>query len=233
MRRTMAVVALLIAVATVSAALTGNANGNKPSSINVTSIYYDTDTLGSALLIRSDDYNGSGQASYTGGYIFTDGRYFLRLYGQTVRTIYVDSTKPINNSQPMPPPAGYYWQNMEIVVGCYDQNLNLVPLPNILTLSTNCKLIVDFGYNGTEYAIVMGPAGTLPAPGPTPGLVTVTCNNVTNNQCMNWTVTPNMTASATNPPTVADLYVFTGNHRTPLAFYGQYYNTFRFDITNP
>jgi hypothetical protein len=232
MRRTLAVVALLITVATVSAALTGNANGNKPSSINVTSIYYDTDTLGNPLLIRSDDYNGYRQASYTGGYIFTDGRYFLRLYGQSVRTIYVDSTKPIG-SQPMPPPAGYYWQNMEIVVACYDQNLNLVPLPNILTLSTNCRLLVDFGYNGTEYALVMGPAGTLPAAGPNPGLVTVTCNSVASNQCVNWTVTPNMTSSATNPPTVADLFVFTGNHRTPIAFYGQYNSTFRFDITNP
>ena len=134
----------------------------------------------------------------------------------------------------MAPPPGYYWQNVEVAVGCYDQNLNLVPFQNILTLSANCKMIVDFGYNGVEYKIVMGPSGNLPAPGPVTGLVNVTCNSVGNGQCVNWTITPNTTASGSNPPTVANLYQFnTGHGKTTLVLVGQYYHTFRIDVTNP
>ena len=208
----------------------------KPTSVNVTAVIHDTDASGTPLLLRSDDYNGSGQATYSPAnvpsYIFSDGRYFLRLYGQSVRTLNITPNDPINGSQPMAPPPGYYWQNVELAVGCYDQNLNVVPFQNILTSSGNCKMIVDFGYNGTEYKIVMGPTASLPVPGPAAGLVTVTCNTVNGGQCVNWTIAPNLTAGS-NPPNVSNLYVYTGNHRTPLALVGQYHQTFRIDVTNP
>jgi len=38
---------------------------------------------------------------------------------------------------------------------------------------------------------------------------------------------------STHPPTVANLFVYTNNHRNPLALVGQYYETFRIDVTNP
>jgi hypothetical protein len=79
----------------------------------------------------------------------------------------------------------------------------------------------------------MGPTGHLPAPGPASGLVTVTCNSVVSGNCVNWTITPNTTTGSTNPPTVANLFVFTGNHKTPLALVGQCHETFRIDVTNP
>ncbi len=229
---------LLLAVAMISAALQGGAQGGKNTSTNVTTIVHDTDSTGALLLMRSDDYNGSGQATYSSSlnpnvasYVFSDGHYFLRLNSQSVRTIFLTPNDGINGSQPMAPPPGYYWQYGEVASGCFDQNLNTVPFGNVVTSSGNCKITVDFGYNGIEYKMVMGPS--LPAPGPATGLVTVTCNSVSSGQCVNWTITPNTTASSSNPPTVANLYVYTGNHRTPLAFVGQYYQTFRIDLTNP
>jgi hypothetical protein len=218
-------------------AMVASAGSGKSTSVNVTTIVHDSDTTGAQLLIRSDDYNGSGQAIYSpsavASYIFSDGRYFLRLYGQSVRTLFITPNDPINGSQPMAPPPGYYWQNVELAVACRDQNLNLVPFANIVTSSGNCEMILDFGYNGTEYKLGLGPNGSLPAPGPNTGLVTVTCNSVVSGTCVNWTITPNMTASSTNPPTVANLFVYTNNRRTPLALVGQYYETFQIDVTNP
>jgi hypothetical protein len=205
--------------------------------VNVTTIIHDTDSSGAPLLIRSDNYNGSDQATYSPSavatYIFSDGRYFLRLYGQSVRTLFITPNDPINGSQPTALPPDYYWQNVELAVACYDQNLNLVPFGNIVTSSGNCEMILDFGYNGTEYKLALGPTGSLPAPGPNAGLVSVTCNSVVSGKCVNWTITPNTTASAINPPTVANLFVYTNNHKTPLALVGQYYETFRIDVTNP
>jgi hypothetical protein len=118
-------------------------------------------------------------------------------------------------------------------VACYDQHLNIVPFQNVLTFSSNCGMILDFGYNGTEYEITMAPTGAPAFSGPNTGLVTVTCNSVVGGKCVSWTITPNLTASATNPPTVANLFVLTGNHKTPLALVGQYHETFRIDVTNP
>jgi hypothetical protein len=79
----------------------------------------------------------------------------------------------------------------------------------------------------------MIPNGASTFSGPNTGLVTVTCNCVASGKCVNWTITPNMTASGINPPTVANLFVFTGNDKKPLALVGQYHETFRIDVTNP
>jgi hypothetical protein len=218
-------------------AVTASSFAAKPTSISVTTIVYDNDSTGAPLLLKSDDYNGSGQATYSpsavASYIFTDGRYFLRMYSQSVRTLFITPNDPINGSQPMAPPPGYHWQNVELAVACHDQNGNGVPFPNIVNFTGNCSMILDFGYNGTEYKLAMGPNGNLPSPAPPSGLVNVACNSAVSGLCVNWTITPNMTASTSNPPTVANLYVFTGNHRTPLALVGQYYQTFRIGVTNP
>lgn len=159
---------LLILVAAMAVAK--GASAAKNTLTNVTIIVHDTDAAGAQVLLRSDDYNGSGKATYSPSSISTninyDGRYFLRLYSQSLRPLYITPNDLIDGSQPMAPPPGYYWQYVELVFGCYDQNLNIVPFQNILTSSRNCKMILDFGYNGTEYALVMGPTASLPAPGP-------------------------------------------------------------------
>src|SRR5215831_16278152 len=154
----MVMVLLVVAVSTFAA---------KATSTNVTAIFYDTDSAGAPLLLKSDDYNGSGQATYSPSqvpsYIFADGRYFLRLYGQSLRTLFITPNSPINGSQPMAPPPGYYWQNVEFAAGCHDQSGNIVPFPNIVNSTGNCSMILDFGYNGTQYKLAMGPNSNLPS----------------------------------------------------------------------
>jgi hypothetical protein len=214
-----------------------SAFGAKVTSPPVTTIVFDTDASGAPLLIKSDDYNGSGQATYSpsavGSYLTSDGRYFLRLYGQSVRTLFITPNSPINGSQPTAPPPGYYWQNVELAVACHDQNNNTVPFSNILTSTGNCLLILDFGYNGTEYKLVMGPNPSVPSPEPLSGLANVACNSVVSGACVNWTITPNTTASSSNLPTVANLYRYTGSNRNPIVIVGQYYMTYRIGVTNP
>ena len=208
-----------------------------PPSPNVTTIIHDFDLSGNQLHLRSDDYQGSGlgQASYSAALdsnlsssIYC-GWWSLRMYSQSVRTVWITPNDPINSSQPAAPPPGYYSVYVEGASKCYDQNLNLVYYTNILTSSGNCGLNFDFGYNGVKYKISMSPS--LPAPGPATGLVTVRCNVVSSGQCVNWTLTPNLTASTSHPPTVANLYYYAQGGK--LTFIGQYYNTFRIDLTNP
>jgi hypothetical protein len=204
-----------------------------PPSPNVTTTIHDFDFSGTPFLLRSDDYNGSGQALYSAALdpnlssTIYCGWWSLRVYSQSTRTVWITPNDPINSSQPAAPPASYYWQNVEGVSKCYDRNLNLVYYQNILTSSTNCSLNFDFGYNGVKYKLSMSPS--LPTPGPATGVVTVTCNNVSAGQCVNWTLTPNLTASADNPaPTVANLYYYARGGK--LTFIGRYYNTFRIDV---
>lgn len=213
---------------------------------NVTTIVHDSDTGGAQLLVRSDDYNGSGEATYSAALdpnVTTDlydGEWWLNLYGQSTRTLYITPNDAINGSQPAGPPPGYYWQDVEVSARCYDQNLNLVQLQNILTSSGNCLRIIDFYFGGIKYKLAMGPSlaqtlGTQPNLSPATGLVTATCNstNVVSGVtvCVNWTLTPNMSAGAGNPPTVADLFYY--GKKGNLEYIGQYYDTFRIDFTNP
>jgi len=213
----------------------GAAATSCPPSPNVTTIIHDFDFSGTQVLLRSDDYNGTGQASYGSALdpnlssTIYCGWWSLRMYSQSIRTVWITPNDPINNSQPQAPPAGYYWVDVEGASKCYDQNLNLVYYQNILTTSSNCGLNFDFGYNGVKYKLSMSPS--LPAPGPATGLVAVACNVVSGGQCVNWTLTPNLTASTAHPPTVANLYYYARGGK--LTFIGQYYNVFRVDVTNP
>ena len=210
---------------------------------NVTTIVHDLDTSGAQLLIRSDDYQGGSlnEATYSAALdpnLSSDiyaGTWFLRMYSQSTRMLYITPNGAINSSQPIGPPPVLTWQNIEVASSCYDQNLNKVPLENILTSSGNCLLMVDFYDGGTKYKLAMGPSlsQTLlahPAVAPATGLVTVTCNSTNNGQCVNWTITPNTTTGSNNPPTVADLFSFA---KRGLPFIGQYYDTFRIDLTAP
>jgi hypothetical protein len=127
-----------------------------------------------------------------------------------------------------PPPPGYYWQNIEVVVACLIK-FNLVPLGNVVTSSGNCRILVDFGYNARK-VMVMGPSQSLPAPGPNTGLVTVTCNSASNGQ-WNWTITPNMTATAATPDG-RQFVPFQGITERRSCWSGST-TTFRTGLTNP
>jgi hypothetical protein len=216
------------------------------TSANVTAVIHDYSSDGlTQLLLRSDDYKGSGQATYTSTSSrssslrswIVGGEWDLILYSQSARTLWITPNDPVG-SQPAGPPAGYYWQGVQASSRCFDQNGNTVPLPNVVTSSGNCNLWVNFNSGGTLYKLLMSPfpfsgAGdvqpTCPATGcPATGLATVTCNNVSNGQCLNWTIVPNANAPNAN---VANLYWL--SRKGGWVFIGQYYNTFRIDVTNP
>jgi hypothetical protein len=211
----------------------------KTTSTSVTTVTRDYASDGTTqLLMRSDDYNGSGEASY--GASILNGEWDLILYNQSLRTLWITPNEPVN-SQPVGPPAGYYWQGVQSSSRCFDQNGNIVPLENVLTSSGNCKLGVNFNSGGTLYKLLMSPfpfsgsgdgTPTCPSMGcPPTGFVSVTCNKVGSGQCVSWTIVPNTSAANAN---VANLYWYSSKgRRATWVFIGQYYNTFRIDVTNP
>jgi len=221
----------------------------KTTAPNVTTIVHDYASDGTTqVLMRSDDYNGSGQATYTSTSSrnssltswIVNGEWDLILYSQSLRTLWITPNDPVG-SQPVGPPAGYYSQGVQSASRCFDQNGNTVPLANVVTSSGNCSLWVNFNSGGTLYKLLMSPfpfsgAGavqpTCPPTGcPATGLATVTCNNVSNLQCVNWTIVPNTSAANAN---VANLYRYSSKGKNSTwVFIGQYYNTFRIDVTNP
>jgi hypothetical protein len=226
------------------------AAAQKPTSTstNVTTVVHDYASDGTQVLMRSDDHNDSGQATYTstssrGSSLrswIVNGEWDLILYSQSARTLWITPDDPVG-SQPAGPPAAYYWQGVQASSRCFDQYGNTVQLQNVITSSGNCNLWVNFNSGGTLYKLLMSPfpfsgAGdaqpTCPATGcPATGLATVTCNTVSNSQCVSWTIVPNTSAANAN---VANLYWYSSHGRSATWMYiGQYYNTFRIDVTNP
>jgi len=240
---------IIFAAIAICFAISNNTFAQK-SSATATATVYDFDPTGALLLLRSDDYNGIGQATYTSSSsrgsslssgFTSNGEWNLNLSNQSVRTLYITPNVAINSLQPQGPPAGYYWQGVTARSGCLDQNGNIVPLANIVTASGNCKLSVNFNSGGTTYKLLMSPfplsgsgdpPPTCPSTGcPATGSVTVTCNAISNGQCVNWSIEPNATAPNAN---VANLYRYSSSGRSATwVFIGQYYNSFRIGLTKP
>ena len=210
-----------------------------PTYINVTSIVHDEDTAvpPNRLLMRSDDYNGSFQATYTNTGNVTShiaassGGWQLLLLNQSLRTIWLTLSRPVGNSPPAPAPDSSYWQNVEVYSTCFDvnnQTTGLLVIPPGYA-NNSCNLGVDFAYGGAKYKLVMSPtiSGT--------GWATVSCNGGNSTgACNSWTITPNTVAGSGNVPTVANLYRFSSaKGQIVLVYLGQYYNTYRMDVTNP
>lgn len=209
--------------------------GEKTKTPTVTTVVHDTDSSGNEVLMRSDDA-GSGEATYNGATIIS-GEWDL--VPSSGRALWITPDEPVG-SEPAAPPPGYYSEGLQTSSRCFDQNGNTVPLANILTSSGNCKLGVNFDYDGTLYKLLMSPFpfsasgdGTPECPTsgcPATGSVMVTCNSASNGQCVGWTITPN--AGATNA-NVANLYKYLGGKNSTWLFIGQYDNTFRIDVTTP
>lgn len=234
------------AQATAAAVSAKPSGGNTSYEQPVTTVIFDYDPTGAVLLMRSDDYNGSGQATYTTvkaskgpgnlvtSQITSDGQWLLALSDKSGRKLWVTPNQVIDGSQPAAPPADYYIIQKTYSV-CRDQSENVVPFPNLVNGSGNCSLAVNFFYGGILYKLLMRPGpldGTFcPAGGcPATGLAQVTCNAVSNNKCVNWTITPNAAVPLVG---VSNLYSYTGPRATPWVFIGQYYNTFRINASNP
>ena len=230
--------------------LAPTAGAQKTTTTFVTSTVYDNDASGTQLLFRSDDYNAADQATYTtmkskgAGYalqsLITNGEWQLAVGSTSLRAVWITPDAAIDTTQPPAPPAGFY-TNVEIRSQCFDPNGNSVPFPNVVTSSGLCKVGMNFDSGGSKYKLLMSPfplsgAGdpppTCPSTGcPAPAWANVTCNAVSNNQCVDWTIVPNATLANAN---VANLYRYVASKNSATwLFIGQYYNTYRINVTNP
>jgi hypothetical protein len=216
------------------------------TNIPVTTVVHDYGANGVQLLTRSDDYNGSGQATYSTtcatsttncyrSWIANGDSWWLYLGNQSVRQICLTPNQAINSSQPLGPPSECTWQNIEVYSKCFDASGNIVSYPNVVTSSTNCSFGIDFyeTATSTKYKLLMSPvlpAATCPSGGcPSTGLATVVCNALNGSgQCVNWSIAPNTLAPNA---TVANLYKY--GRSGALIFIGQYHNTYSVGATNP
>jgi len=200
--------------------------------LDATSIVHDHDDAvpPNQYTFQSDDFNASGQAVYTntGGVMSTigdPGGWGLDLYGQSLRTVHL-VFKTVDGSTPVVP-DGYYWDKVEIYSQCYDPSGVLIPFKTIpVGMSANrCRFAFDFRYNRITYKLAMG---QFQLSGPANGTAMVTCNSAdATGACNSWTIAPNMGAPNA---TIANLYMF---GRQGLVVVGQYYETFRIDVTLP
>jgi hypothetical protein len=204
--------------------------------INVTTTIFDADASGNALLMRSDDFNGTGFATYTTSsahgssltsFINTDGGWKLLLANQTTRTVYlVLASQGIAGV-----PDGNYYASVEAYARCFDASNTRV---SILAMASgdsngNCTVGLDFTAGSTKYKLALGP--DYDADSPT-GRATVTCTAATNGSCTGWTIAPNSstatTFALTNGQVVsaprANLYAY--GQRGSLIFRGSYHNSF-------
>ena len=234
-----------LAVAIATAALA--AQKSTSFAENVTTTIFDTDSTGAQVLLRSDDYNGVGQATYSSGgttgnngtnsLLESNGELQLSFASGSPRGFWMTPNQPINSLQPVGPPAGVYFHPAKINSACKDSNGNIVPFENLVNGSGTCGLGADFVYNGVEYKLLSNASG-YPDEGanctktgcPPTGRAQVTCNAVSNNKCVSWTITPN--PSLPNA-TVGSLFQYTGGRTAPWTFVGQYYHTFRINVTFP
>jgi len=198
-----------------------------PPPVNVTSFIHDQDASGNNLLFQGDDVNHTSGAAYTNA-VGNPGGWTLNLYNQVARTVCLTFSR-VDGAAPGVP-NGCYSANVEIYSHCHDLSGNEI---GFLTIGVgapqgNCTFGFDFNPGRTKYKLEMGQSlQSSPAGGPT-GLATVACNGAdVTGACNSWTITPN--TSALNP-TVANLYDF-GHHG--LEYLGQYYLTYRIDVTNP
>jgi hypothetical protein len=204
-----------------------------PTRINVTSLVYDQDSSANQYLFRSDLYGGVNQTTYTttGGVttgvgLISPYGWGLDLFSQTFRKVWI-TLNPVNSSTP-PAPSNYYSEKVEIYSWCYDSSNNYVAYLSIPAGTSNnrCIFSFDFEYGRTTYKLAMGQFSP-----PASGWATVTCHassSPSGTPCTSWTIAPNM---IDGNATIANLYII-GSRNGPQ-FVGQYYNTFRIDVTNP
>lgn len=165
-----------------------------PVDVGVITKVYDADASNAPLLTESDDYNGTGFATYSpiGGVhnsltsrVTADGSFSLYIGNQTVRTLHLmlaDAGLPFAN--------GYYHSSAEMGSRCFDQAGNQLNIQLLAAGASydNCSLIVDFDIgtrHATTYKLAMGPAFA------NTGRATVACNATDGTYCTSWTIVPN------------------------------------------
>jgi hypothetical protein len=207
--------------------------------VAVTTTIHNDNAAPNDLLFRSD---GGTQASYQDGggtrsitsHITSGSGWQLYLGNQTARRVWLTLSHPVTGSPSESALDGYYSDSVEVYSRCWDAANTEVAFTAIPagTSMNRCSFGVDFAANRVKYKLVMGPSiPGLAVNTSNTGWASVSCNSVGSGGCNNWSIIPNTIAGGGNVPTVANLYQFAKNGS--LSFIGQYYNTYRVDVTNP
>lgn len=176
------------------------------------------------MLTRSDDYNGTGFATYTASSKITSqigstGGWQLYIGNQSARTLYF-----ILASQGIAAPDGYYSASVEVYSQCFDAIGAAVSLLGMTAGSSNgnCSFGKDFSYARTKYKLVMSHkySGT--------GRALVTCNAATAGSYTNWTISMNPNVPDAG---VATLFRFANNG--DLIFVGNYRDSYAISAMVP
>ena len=204
------------------------ATATTSTDIAVTTTIYDADAVGNPLLMQSDDFNGSGFATYSpiGGvhnsltsHVTATGAWQLYIGNQTTRTVHLllaDAGLPFAN--------GYYWSSVEVASRCDDAAGNQLSILQLAQGASydNCSLIVDFDIGTkkkTTYKLAMGDAFA------NTGRASVTCDAAAAGSCTSWTIVPNDAA-----PNARVAILTAGNGTTSLD--GKFYtNSYRVTAT--
>ena len=134
------------------------AQGGKPnrsSPLNVTSTVHDyTDSTNSVQnLLRSDDYDATGQASYaTVGNVRSQifSMWYLDLTSQTARSVYLTFSEWVSGRND-PLPDGLYYA--EVLSRCFDTNGNIIDFLTVNSSDNRCSLRVDFTHGGSSICV--------------------------------------------------------------------------------
>lgn len=160
----------------------------------------------------------------------------------STRSVWLDFTKPVSGSGPngQDPIAPFNsgLAKVRFISKCHLYNVSMFTIP--LGTTVNCPLATGFNYGGIQYRLHMNPLTGVDV-NPETDYVNITCNAVNSAlQCINWTIEPNASKGGcasidcSVKQNVARLskMVTTKGKTTPVN-QGNFYISFRIDLTNP
>jgi hypothetical protein len=210
-----------------------SAGGN--TQVNVTTTVADDP----GFQVRSDGLGAYANSRTVSDIIQAIGDWALDLTGST-RGIYLDFTRGIpgsgpNGGAPVAIPSQTY--RVFAIARCHLYNNDFKTIAPAQTVT--CPLHFAQFFVGTqEYFVQMNPfEGTDGSIFPETNYVNVTCNSATA-PCKSWTITPSGTAPDGSSANVVALMTITtttvkGKTTTTQAKQGDFYMSFRMDVTNP
>ena len=219
---------------------------NRTSDVPVTSTINDSFN-GIPMQIQSDSAGPYRNTKYVqsivqGAVGYQDWELDTNYSTFSTRNVWLDFTKPVagsgpNNQDPIAP-FDSALAKVRFISKCHEYNVSMFSIP--LGTTVNCPLATGFNYGGIQYRLHMNPLSG-PDINPETDYVNITCNAVNSAlQCINWTIEPNASkggcasVDCTVKQNVARLSkMVTSKGKTTPVNQGNFYISFRIDLTNP
>jgi hypothetical protein len=214
--------------------MTPNAQGGRGTlDVVVTSTL---DTAGDIVSSTNYRIQGDGLGSYFNGASSVSsilqspsGDWVLDTTSSKTRTVLIDLRAPVPNSQAQ---QIFAYENLpvRIIVKCHEAIAGSFPAMK-LNQTLSCPTGIALVYAGTQYGLIMssGPNSDVDYAETNNPQVTCTAVNSTTNQCIAWTIAPIQQAGGS----VENIARLRKPVRGGYANLGDFYLTFRFNVTNP